>query len=430
MMITGIQSTRRAPWFWVVRSLVLVGTSAACGSVAPASNNPNESPDAAGGAGNPSSGPKDAGPTDNTSDRAMMPASSLDADSGPGATFDAPFDSKAGLIADAKPDATRAHRRADLAGAWNNGGLASVAVYPSTGTALGGGTQWIDKVGGWIDDAKWASGDFDGDGLTDLVAVWNDGGMNSMAVRRSTGSMFTVAAWGAQQGGWQPSTVWLAGDFNGDGRADLAGAWNNGGQTSVAVFLSTGSAFGGGAQWIDKVGGWVDGAKWVVGDFDGDGRSDVAAIWNDGGLNTISVRRSTGSAMTLANWATQQGGWVDSTVWLAGDFNGDGRTDIAGAWNNGGQTSVAIATSNGSALVGLAQWIDKAGGWIESDGARWVAGDFDGDGFDDLAAVWNDNQLNTVAMRRSTGSALTLSTWAVQQGGWEASTVWLAGTFR
>ncbi|MEU9985516.1 hypothetical protein AB0E10_01710, partial [Streptomyces sp. NPDC048045] len=96
-----------------------------------------------------------------------------------------------------------------------------------------------------------------------------------------------------------------------------------GGLLSTAVYLSDGSRFTGWSQWSDRDGGWIDSAKWVSGDFNGDGKTDIAAIWNNGGTNTLTVSLSTGKSFTRSHWATNAGGWADSTQWLGGDFNGD-----------------------------------------------------------------------------------------------------------
>ncbi|KOV14531.1 hypothetical protein ADK60_28350, partial [Streptomyces sp. XY431] len=73
-------------------------------------------------------------------------------------------------------------------------------------------------------------------------------------------------------------------------------------------------------------------------------------------------------------WATNAGGWLDSTQWLGGDFNGDRKDDIAASWNNHGQLSTAVFLSDGSRFPGWTQWSDLDGGWI--DAAKWVDGDF------------------------------------------------------
>ena len=74
-------------------------------------------------------------------------------------------------------------------------------------------------------------------------------------------------------------------------------------------------------QWRVRDGGWADTIRWVAGDFNADGLSDIVAIWNDGGANTLTVRASTGSTFSGAHWDIRDGGWMDSTKWVAGKFH-------------------------------------------------------------------------------------------------------------
>src|SRR5262249_23008537 len=158
---------------------------------------------------------------------------------------------------------------------------------------------------------------------------WNDAGQNTLTLRLSAGSSLAPQRhWAVNQGPWIDTTTWLAGDFNGDGLCDVAAIWNDGGMATFTVFPSTGSGFGPAVDWAKRDGGWADNIKWVAGDFDGDGFTDIAAIWNDGGMNTITVRRSVRTAFQTSHWRIRTGGWMNSTKWVAGDFDGDGRFDI------------------------------------------------------------------------------------------------------
>jgi hypothetical protein len=181
--------------------------------------------------------------------------------------------------------------------------------------------KWNPDGEGWDGTSSWVAGDFNGDGITDLAAIWNDGGTNTLTVRQSTRSSFQTAHWDRHDGGWLASTKWLAGDFNGDGLTDIAAAWNDAGSVSLAVFPSTGTSFSGNTQWKVRDGGWGDTVRWFAGDFNGDGVSDLVAIWNDAGFNTLTVRQSTGSSfLSGAHWLIRAGNWSDATVWSAGSL--------------------------------------------------------------------------------------------------------------
>ena len=84
----------------------------------------------------------------------------------------------------------------------------------------------------------------------------------------------------------------------------------------------------------------------LPGDFNGDRVTDVARIWNDLGRNSITVSLGVrwvgprGKFSPPSDWSIRDGGWIHGkdVKWIAGDFSGDGRTDIGAAWNNGAPT--------------------------------------------------------------------------------------------
>jgi hypothetical protein len=326
----------------------------------------------------------------------------------------------------------RSRQADDIVAAWNDTGLVSLARYPSTGSTFEPHVWWKKPVADekWGDSVRWLSGDFDGDGRSDAVAIWNDGGMNTLTLRRSIGTTVTTEQWAIREGTWVESSQWLVGDFNGDGLSDVAVAWNNDDRTSIGVYLSEGTHFEEPVQWALRDGGWDDSVEWVSGDFDGDGLSDIAAIWKDqGGMNTITIRKSTRSSFMISPGITQEGGWMDSTQWLAGDFNGDGRSDIAAVWNETGKATFAVYLSVGLQFAPHERWAQRDGDW--DDSVKWVSGDFDGDGLSDIAAIWNDQGgTNTITVRKSTGSAFITKRWSWRDGAWLNSTKWLAGKFR
>jgi RHS repeat-associated protein len=129
----------------------------------------------------------------------------------------------------------------------------------------------------------------------------------------------------------------------------------------------------------------------VTGDFNGDGKLDLAQYWNDGGSLSIDVHVSTGSSLVPQRWATQQYGFLpplyDAAI-ITGDFNGDGRTDFAQYWNDGGRFTVDVHPSTGTAF-GAARWATQAGTFFAAP-TGVVTGDFNGDGMTDLSQFYID----------------------------------------
>jgi hypothetical protein len=321
-------------------------------------------------------------------------------------------------------------RRADVAEAWEDAGpTTSIRTRISDGASFGADQDWSIRAGGFSALIKWASADVDGDDDQDLVAIWNDNGQNTLTVRRSNGIVFLAPQhFAIRQGTWLGNAEWLPGDFNRDGLDDLASVWQDGASTSIAVFLSNGSAFPTYSQWAVRDGTWGNGQKWEVGDFDGDDFDDILAVWNDNGQNTLTVRRSTGTSFTQQHWAIRQGGWIAATEFVVGDYNGDQLSDVAAIWPDGSSTSIAVFPSNGTSFNGHTQWSIRDGGWVGDQG-RWSAGDFTGDGKFDLLAAWNDNGMTTLTVRESTGSSFVQQHWATQRTPWNNQLTFCAGTF-
>jgi hypothetical protein len=201
--------------------------------------------------------------------------------------------------------------------------------------------RWATQQGDLIEGMQWFEGDFDGDRRDDLATLWNDGGQLSMDVHASTGTAFTQQRWATQQGNVIGGMLWFHGDFNGDGRQDLATVWNDADQISIDVQASTGTAFDL-QRWATKQGNLIGGMLWLVGDFTADRRDDLAVVWNDGGKITIDVQASSGTAFDLQRWATQQGDLIDGALWFVGDFNGDRADDLAYRWNDVGKITIDV----------------------------------------------------------------------------------------
>lgn len=218
-------------------------------------------------------------------------------------------------------------------------------------------------------NANYVFGDFNGDNKTDLLVTKQGAGACQATFYASgqwvgTSNTPTGGAAVSDAGSLAPigfctdASNWYVGDFNGDGRDDLATSTTlssvsaaarspwiplgyAGADAAVAVvLLNGGSVLGGmlvpagGAGSGSNAGLTGDGQprKLVVGDFNGDGKDD---------FYRGNVFLSTGTAFDPQNWANSHWG-------RAGDFNGDGKTDLFVLRGvNGNTSSLLISTGAG-----------------------------------------------------------------------------------
>lgn len=206
----------------------------------------------------------------------------------------------------------------------------------------------------------WTVADFNGDGLDDLGTSLPEN--RGFAVALSSGLAFgPVETWTTQQ--LRGSGGWDVGDFDGDGSADLIRRRNTDG--GLVVHFSNGSGFDEGVSiaspWTAPFAGAL-----LVGDFDGDGRDDIA---HQGTIKKkvfgvsvetpgpVEVVRSAGR-----NQVSARSVWTDSQPlsdgWVVDDFNGDGQDDLGRSINRHGGLDVLV--SNGSSF-GLPQRYSAAG---------------------------------------------------------------------
>src|SRR3954464_11929646 len=163
-----------------------------------------------------------------------------------------------------------------------------------------------------------------------------------------------------------------AADFNGDGRPDVATI--NGTSSNVSVFLrQPGGGFAQEANSPIAVGSGPSGA--AVGDYNGDGRADLAVASFVAGNVSVLLRQPGGGFAPEGGQAISLGARISAVA--AGDFNGDGRLDLAATEQDNSQ--VVILLRNGQ-NAGFSPQLQFATGTTP---VAIAVGDYNGDGLAD-----------------------------------------------
>ncbi|CAM3770077.1 RICIN domain-containing protein [Kibdelosporangium persicum] len=241
----------------------------------------------------------------------------------------------------------------------------------------------------------WVAADAQGS-ATVPITVWDDESTRPLYVRAvdKAGNISPSApSWTlTAQVRAVPGTAVRA-DTNGDRRADFAMLFDQGnGRTAAWNFLSTGGGFSSGyVGWDTDVSGGFPmyRIKSANGDFDGDGRSDIAVLREDPDRKVrLFVLRSDSNRFNAESEPAWTGDYRLSHLRLAaGDFDADGDDDLAVFQGlAGAQTKLWLHRSSGGMFAApVLQWDSGAAG-LDVNHLSPVAGDFDGDGDDDIAA--------------------------------------------
>ena len=179
-------------------------------------------------------------------------------------------------------------------------------------------------------------------------------------------------------------TSFLVGDFDGDGKSDIL--WRNTSSGQNAVWYMNGATVTG----VSVFTGSTD-QNWTivgVGDFNNDGLPDI--LWRNTSTGENEVWYMNGVMVTgvaFLPYLDPASGW---SIVGVGDFNGDGSPDIL--WRNTSTGQNAVWYMNGVTVTGAAflPYVNPASGW-----SIVGVGDFNGDGKPDI--LWrNTNGTNAV----------------------------------
>ena len=302
---------------------------------------------------------------------------------------------------------TYVHKAKLTVGDYNGDGKADFVATPENGSAgwsgwrlfISTGSDFVNVTNGTLstnDVLEVVSGDFTGDGLDDIAFMKRANNQYETYLLRSTGSGFQAESYVyANYYRYSIRTV----ENNGDGVADLFFYFHNKSEyvtrNSWIVYsvspLFDSSSGNGPVNW-DQV---------EIGDFNGDGLSDICNSYSDG--SRIMYGDGAGT-FTLDSHT------YDSKLYQKhfGDFNSDGKTDVLEtSWNGQLWTYWQSYASSG---IGLYQSFQHNTEDVRQK--QLFVTDVNGDGFDDCISIDNtntsDNMVSpTIWMNDGTGNHFT-----------------------
>jgi hypothetical protein len=192
------------------------------------------------------------------------------------------------------------------------------------------------------------TGDFNGDGLTDILWQSGNGQVTDWIAQPNGGFYGNAPNFLSDIGtGWY---IVGTGDFNGDGRDDIL-LRNDDATLTDWLADANGGLYGNSANFLVP----MDAALQVagVGDFNGDGRSDILWRNQDGQL---SGWQNSADGVLTPNFTLDVG--AESQIAGIADFNGDGRDDIL--WRDADSLEVQYSEADGTFLPTLNQLWHKA----------------------------------------------------------------------
>lgn len=272
--------------------------------------------------------------------------------------------------------------------------------------------------------AKWQMsvplfGDFNGDGRTDILVRWYPTWVTTqpkpwrtylLLANSSNGfnnAVDITSSYGLSITQWEFAPL-VVGDYNGDGKQDLLIQYKTSlaNQSKAYVLFGSSTGFSGTALDITAQSGmsstlWRD-WKVVPADFNGDGMTDLllaADSATTGADRRIMLARKHPTipfetAETVSDmYGVSDDAWADATL-AAGDFNGDGRTDLLLQHKNASTANYptgilySLGGDRPGRMFSTIVDITNAHGMTED---RWryavlTIADFNGDGRSDIVA--------------------------------------------
>ncbi|MCP4133759.1 MAG: hypothetical protein GY754_22515 [bacterium] len=249
-----------------------------------------------------------------------------------------------------------------------------------------------------LSDAKYWSGqeymvaDINGDDLDDIILVYggSDGYATVWTLTSRGNGRFNEKVYSKLSAKFWDSQRWLSGDVNGDGLSDLVLVYQGGeNKATVMTFTSTGGGRFEYTKFQRLAASFWDSQRWLIGDTDGDSFDDLILVYKSSESKAVVRTHFSDGSGGFSSYVSQRlfAGFWGSQQWLMNDTNGDSKADLVLIYNGlNDLATVWTHTSKGNGTYN-SQSADRLSAQFW-DSQWWLTGDFNGDGYDDIMLMY------------------------------------------
>jgi virulence plasmid B protein/VCBS repeat protein len=310
----------------------------------------------------------------------------------------------------------------DIVNAYSSNGYLQMDLLPAKPDGSGFGEKVNLPATGLLYGGMLLPMDVNGDGCIDLVYAVDNGGYLGVTVMTAAevDGQWTLQA-GPINGAVSERLLWggslLAMDVDGDGLTDLVYITDNGGKLGLKILFSNGTSFARSDE-DQTVSTVLYGGQCFSTDFNGDGMADLIYAYDNNKSLGLSLFLSNGRRGLIQQTTSplpqstklQFGGSL-----LSIDLNGDGRDDLVYAYANNNTLQLCTLISNGVSLepqpvqnTGIPYYLSSATPPVI------LPMEVNGDGLPDLVIAENQDDKIRLNVMLSTGTGFNLQTQARQ----------------